>query len=251
MLNVITLRTGNRYGVEYVEKMYSMLSRHLKESFIFWCLSEDLPDLKNVWPFNPRRSLLIGEIANDPELNLSNIPPWDFHKYENRYKELPPEIPNGWWGKLMLFSPWMPAGDILYLDLDQIILGDITEIVQECLEHPLSCYSDHISWMDCKFGSAFMTFKSGSLPEIWELFLKERPDKADYPGGDQVWLEKSGFLPKVFYLNERWPDAVKSYKWDVIPTGKPPSKETKIVNFHGRPKMADVRGIPWIKENWG
>ena len=215
MLNVVCVKIGSRYGPEYVNKLHSMLSRHLQLPFKLHCLTE--------------RRIGITEAVDIIT---------------------PPQVLEGWWNKLYLFSDFMPAGPLLYLDLDQVILGNLTEIVQECLKHAFSCYADHIEWLDCKFGSAFMTFQAGAHRDIYERFQQERPDRQEFPGGDQVWVYQTGLLPEVFYFNEQWPNAVKSYKFDILPTGKPPAPEVKIANFHGLPKPVNVAGVRWVKENW-
>jgi hypothetical protein len=214
MLNIITVKTGDRYSADYVNKMFSMLLRNLKLPFAFYCLTE-----------NPK--------GLDLDINLIH----------------PPEVLHGWWNKLWLFSDIMPDGPLLYLDLDQIILSDITDIVEECLKHPFSCYSDHIEWLECKLGTAFMTFESGAHRDIFKAFWPKRYELANFSGGDQVWISQTGLLPEVYYFNEEWPEAVKSYKFDILPTGKDPGPDVKIVNFHGRPKMADLR-INWLLNNW-
>ena len=55
----------------------------------------------------------------------------------------------GWWDKLNLYSPEMPKGHILYLDLDivihQIFDHEIKQM-KKCQDH-MCCVSDAIGWM--------------------------------------------------------------------------------------------------------
>lgn len=210
MLNVVTVKTGSRYSAEYVNKMRSMLSRHLGISHAFYCLTDNPEGVKAI--------------------NMTV-----------------PQYLTGWWNKLYVFSTYMPPGPLLYLDLDQVITGDITEIVTECLKHPFSCYADHIEWMGVKLGTAFMTLESGSLGHIFENFKADANAimQAYQQGGDQVYLGQ--FLQEAYYLNEIWPDAVQSYKFDL--KGNAPQAGTRIVNFHGEPKPHQVND-PWITEHW-
>lgn len=213
-LNVITVKTGNRYTVDYVNKMESMLKRHLDIPFTFHCLTED--------PEGLNKSIQVIK---------------------------PPEVLHGWWNKLYLFSDLMPKGYLLYLDLDQVILGNITEIVQECLGHPFSCYSDHIEWQGEKLGTAFMVFKARSYTSVFDLFYPQRDELKDFPGGDQVWISKTGLIPKVFYFNEEFEKkTVQSYKFDVVPWGL--HSNCKIINFHGLPKPHHVAKSKVVLENW-
>lgn len=215
MLNVITVKVGERYKPEYVTKMRSMLLRHLRIPFEFYCLTEDASGLSDD----------IGIIEPFPGLE-------------------------GWWNKMALFSDRMPAGSLLYLDLDQIILGDITGIIEECLKQDFSCYADHIHYQGVKLGTALMTFNSGSFPDIWGKFWvnQEKIQEVYATGGDQVYLGSS--IQNPWFMDEHFPGAVQSYKFDILPTGKPPGPEVKLVNFHGRPKPHDLRLVPWVKENW-
>lgn len=210
LFNVFTVKTGERYIPDYVNKMYAMLQRHLRVPFLMHCITENPTDI---------------------HYDIEIIPP--------------PEVLHGWWNKMYLFSDIIPAGPTLYLDLDQIILGDITEIIQDCFKHPFACYSDHIEWHGCKFGSGLMTFQAHQHLQIFKDYWPKRYELTNFPGGDQVYLGTQ--LKDVYFLDDDCPDAVKSYKFDVIPNGI--GENTKIVNFHGLPKPHNLR-LPWVLEHW-
>ncbi len=210
-INILTVWTGDRYSRQYVDKMKSMLERHLKMDMDFYCITDNPDDIG-----------------------------WN--------KIVPPEPLVGWWSKMWLFSDLMPSGKILYLDLDQLITGDITEILEECLKHKFSAYSDHLNWHGCKFGSAFMLFDSGAHTDIFKAFWPARHELVDYPGGDQAWINQTGLLPKVYYLDEHFPGGIiQSYKLDYLPHGL--SEHTKLINFHGQPKQHNLK-TPLIREYW-
>ena len=82
-LNVATVKYGTGYTADYVNRMRAMLLRNLGEPFDFYCITEDPSGL-------------------DDEVRVIT-PPMD--------------VP-GWWNKMFLFSPEMPEGETLYLDLD-------------------------------------------------------------------------------------------------------------------------------------
>lgn len=215
MLNVVTLKTGTAYGAEYPNRMRSMLARHLKLPHLFHCLTDDPRGVK--------------------ALNVT-IP---------LHFQLP-----GWWGKLFLFSSLMPPGPLLYLDLDQLILGDITDIVQECLQRPFACYSDHIEWCGVKLGTAFMTLEAHSFSHIFDEFYSDHARiMHEYEhGGDQVYL--GGKIPpeSIWYFNDHFPPGtVQSYKFDYLENGLSPN--CKILNFHGRPKPHELNS-PELMEHW-
>jgi hypothetical protein len=40
MLNVVCMKWGDKYGPEYVNKLYSMVRRHLHKEYRFICLTD-------------------------------------------------------------------------------------------------------------------------------------------------------------------------------------------------------------------
>lgn len=212
LLNVVVVKTGPGYRAEYPNKMLSMLKRHLQAPFKLHCLTDDAADL-------------------NPEIAVIR----------------PDVILPGWWNKLYVFSGLMPQGPLLYLDLDQILLNDITGIVEECQKYPFACYADHIHWQGVKLGTAWMQFEGHSLLNIFEGFWNSRRKVMyDYQsGGDQVYL--GPLLQDVFYWDEVFPGAVASYKFD-LKKGNP-KPENKLVNCHGNPKPHQITD-DWVKEHW-
>jgi len=211
-INVVTLKTGDFYTAEYVNKLYSSLSRNLELPFEMWVITDNTDGLCE---------------------DISVIQPSEFY--------------SGWWSKLLFFSDLMPEGPLLCLDLDQIFLDDLTDIINEALKYPFSCFSDHIHWHGERFGSSFMVFNSGSLNAVYERFKEERPDLIDYEGGDQVWIARTGLIPDVFYLDDVFPGAFRSYKFDKLSKAIPDG--TRIANFNGFPKPHHLR-TPLILEHW-
>lgn len=213
-LNIITVCTGQAYGPEYLDKMRSMLNRHLSLPFALHCVTD-------------------GQGAKG----------WN--------KIAPPAVFHSWWDKLWIYSGIMPAGPLLYLDLDQVILGDITDIVTECLKRPVSCYADHIEWLGVKLGTAFLTFESESLQHVFDAFQADKEGVMERfaNGGDQVYVGHQLDPASIWYFNEHFPPGtVQSYKFDYLARGLDPM--TRILNLHGRPKQADIPDDPVIKEHW-
>ena len=40
-LNIVTVKYGSAYSADYVNRMFSMLRRHLDEDFVAWCITEN------------------------------------------------------------------------------------------------------------------------------------------------------------------------------------------------------------------
>lgn len=89
-ITIACVKTGTKYSSEYVNKLESMVKRHLKVPFSFLCITDD-----------------------PTGVNCKTVPVMD---------DLP-----GWWAKLTLFAPkpYGIEGKILFLDLDIVILEDL------------------------------------------------------------------------------------------------------------------------------
>ena len=100
---VLCMKWGTKYGPEYVNRLYAMVRRHLKGDFRFVCLTE-------------RSEGIV------PDVQCLPIPPLD----------LPPGIPERGWTKLTTFAADLHGlqGTALFLDLDVVIVGDITPLFE-------------------------------------------------------------------------------------------------------------------------
>lgn len=158
--------------------------------------------------------------------------------------------PPSWWHKLRAFGPEAPEGQILVLDLDQVILKDLDDLLDACDPNVMTCYADHIEWCGTRFGSAFMYFPSGKYHKVYDAFMTE-PDfireEYDKRGGDQAFIGE--MIPEAQYLEDLLGyRPVLSYKFDGLDQEEP-DPDTYIVNFHGRPKPHEAEA-PWVLEHW-
>lgn len=139
----------------------------------------------------------------------------------------------GWWSKMELFSDILD-GDLLYLDLDTVVIGDLAELESVGKTTMLSDF-----YFPHRLGSGLMYIAQSDKAKVWQEWMKNpaghqrRCRTAEYHG-DQ------GFLRGVIGDCQRWqdvfPGAVVSYKVhckNKIPDG------AKIVCFHGQPR-------PWV-----
>ena len=93
-LTIACVRTGTRYGPEYVRILADMVARYLHTPYRFVCLTDkpdDLPDIE---------CMTIDDLG-------------------------------GWWSKLELFRPGRFTGRVCYFDLDVAIVGPLAEIVEK------------------------------------------------------------------------------------------------------------------------
>ncbi len=96
---VLCMKWGTKYGPEYVNRLYGMVRRHLQGDFRFVCLTDDSSGVRE-------------------EVRCLPIPPLD----------LPAGIPERGWTKLTTFAADLHGlrGNALFLDLDVVIVDDIT-----------------------------------------------------------------------------------------------------------------------------
>lgn len=135
--------------------------------------------------------------------------------------QLTEDLP-GWWSKLELFRL---TGPTLYLDLDTVITGDLSEIA--AYPHRFTMLSDFLK--PERPASGVMAW-SGD----WSCLLDEYEPGRSYPGhGDQGYIGWK--LGQVERFQDLFPGQVVSRK--VVSTR---NANERIVCFHGLPRPADV-----------
>ena len=151
----------------------------------------------------------------------------------------------GWWGKVNLFAQDVSSSHNVYLDLDVVLVSDITEMV---MRYQNSSLAMPLNWAKSGHGgcqsSVMIWCKNYNVLQVYDLFdpaIAHWPP-INQPGvlwGDQEWITslKNNHKIQVNPIEE----GIKSYKYhcrDGLPEG------TKIVVFHGDPKPSAV------KESW-
>lgn len=134
----------------------------------------------------------------------------------------------GWWSKMELFDPAI-NGDILYFDLDTIIVGPIDELFTGYL-------------------TLLADFNVPKLVETGVMFLPE----VDREEVWSAWSSDPQAVMKKYrtdgaFLREFYSDA---YRWQDVLPGKLVSyknhcrqvvpRDASVVCFHGRPKPKDI-----------
>lgn len=225
---VVCLKHGNKYGADYVNRLYNMVKRHSSYSVGVACLTEDPTNI------NPDVKIL--------PLPSSN----DLH---------------GWWYKPYVFSGSFPlTGTLLFMDLDVVLIKNIDCywdfnpgkfcIIRDFTRSIVPTWS--------KFNSSIFRLESRSLAHVWQNLDRNILKRMH---GDQDWIfdqVKEGF--------EFWPDDwCQSYKWEIrnkneiIGFGKERkfnsirepeiNPNTSILVFHGDPKPEQVKD-PIVVKNW-
>jgi len=133
----------------------------------------------------------------------------------------------GWWSKIELFR--LPSA--LYMDLDTVLVGDCTELLEAARPH------DFVIMRDVYRGAADPRAMQSSL--MWwskpHRFIYDQFKTGDRycEGGDQVYLEWALAGRLVTYWQDITPGIV-SFKADVLPNGV--QAEDRLIAFHGKPR---------------
>lgn len=153
----------------------------------------------------------------------------------------------GWWSKLEVCRPDL-EGDILFFDLDTVIVGQIA---------PLLSFGRSAMLRDVYRGgralqSSVMYLTAEDRHRVWDLWSRhpERWMEQFAKLGDQGFFEVA-----IGDTAARWqdelPGALLSYKADLggwrrdKNPARPPPRGTVAVFFHGKPRPWDVRE-PWV-----
>ena len=229
---VICLKWGDKYGPEYVNKLYHMVQRNLTINHEFICFTENPSNLDT------------GIKIRDLEL-LQGI--------------------QGWWYKPTLFNPSLGLdGTILFLDLDMIVFRNMDKlfsykpgefiIIRDFNRHVVPNYD--------KFNSSIFRLDTGQHAQVYHEYMADKESISRRFQGDQDWLRHA-----IKNNYSYWPnDWIQSYKWEM--RGKPPMTvgprgtrdfqvqgdpivldETCIAVFHGDPNPHYCKD-KWVQENW-
>jgi len=245
MKDVVGVAVGSKYPPEiYVENMWLGLNKYLSKPF---CLTIITDDPQN--PYYKTRPIRCVPVPKWPE--VENVP--------RRY----------WWYKLFLFSPYMYlAGDILYLDMDTMIVGNMDKFFEYTNEFCI-CQDFNRKWKPAYniCNSSVMRWNTAKHSYIWEQFESNRTAFINKYTGDQDFItaciknREYTWWPKEWAMSFKW----EIYKGGLIQSGTGldnkgnwPAHDnayhnpdqpwqldpnTSVVVFHGRPQ-------PTITDFW-
>lgn len=201
---VCVLRTGGDFGPVHVQRLHAALAGHWPTGMGFRFVA--LTDEPMLTRMVPTRALTRG---------------WQ-----------------RWWSKMELFAPEHDdLGDLLYFDLDTMIVGDLTQICGAW-----SCTLLRDFYKPKKLASGLMCLPRWCRAEVWEAWTHD-PEALmkRYRGGDGDVLDAL-WAGRALTWQEFVPDQVVSYKAHVRPAGAVPAG-ARVVCFHGSPR-------PWFTPLW-
>ena len=240
MYSVVCMKWGDKYGAEYVNRLYNMVARNTTLPFKFVCFTDNTNGLL-------------------PEIESRPLPEMD----------LPPDKERGW-RKLSLFRKDVGLeGRVLFLDLDTVIVGNIDDYFT--IDGKF-IFIEH--WRPSpKHGigeTGVYRFEAGELEFLYDYFMENMQEvKANYRH-EQAYvgdvLSKKGltsFWPRKwmpsFKYNCMRPFPLNYFCDPILPP------DAKMVVFHGNPTpdqalAGKVKGIKkfirfvrtpeWLKQHW-
>jgi hypothetical protein len=235
---ILCMKWGTKYGPEYVNRLYAMVARHLRGPFRFVCLTDRSDGVR-------------------PEVECLPIPSL----------ALPDGSPERGWKKLTTFEADLHGlrGTALFLDLDVVIVDDITPFYEEPGEF-LIIHDWKRPWRVTGNSSVYR-FELGAHADVLAKFRAEQERIRARFRNEQAYLsDEIHGQGKLRYWPAAW---CRSYKYHCIPRwpanywrspGVP--QGARILVFHGEVNPPDalagernragrfVRPAPWVAAHW-
>jgi len=211
MVNIVCFKWGDKFGAEYVNKLYNAISRHVTIPHNFICYTE-----------NPEGI----ECETRPFIQ---------------------ELPT-WWYIIGLFNKEHGFKDrVIYLDLDTIILKNIDDIVS--WDPDFAIIRDF--YRPNGLQTAFITWQPDWGYYMWENFLEQKPNLQDPHGTNGFIERNTDMANVPRYQDKFPGDQLISYKVHIRDKRlKEPPEQARMVFYHGTPRPCQMRNLSWMKEHW-
>lgn len=217
------MKWGSRYGPDFVNRLYSSIKRHTKRQTRLYCFTDEIKGINK-------------EIICKPLPNIN----------------IPKNISSTPWRKLSIWQYPLHSlkGDVLFLDLDLIITGDLDRFFD--FEPGKYCVIENWTQLGENIGNtSCFRFPVGKYEFIFKKFQQNPNVILKKYHIEQIYISEE-IKDQVF-----WPsDWCKSFKHNLLPKWpyriwKPAllPRETSLVAFTGKPDPDDVvKGIWPVKK---
>jgi hypothetical protein len=218
---VICLKWGDRYGPEFVNKLYSMVARNTKRPLRFVCITDDVTGLDAGIETRPM-----------PEFDLPEI---------FRFKGF---------RRMFLFKETLNdlTGPVLHLDVDLLVTGSVDDFFDY---KPEAKYIVSENWTQPGAGIGNMSvfrYHIGSQTKIWERFSTDPLAMLEKYVNSQTFCSRT--LDKFDMYPLEW---CVGFKQSLIPpwplrffqTAYAPPATARIVAFTGKPDMDEAAAGIW------
>lgn len=243
MLNILTLKVGDKYGPEYVNKLYKNIKKNTSVDFDFYCYTEDSSELHS-------------------DIKIINL------------KERPDVIKQ--WYKIDFHNmPQFLGQKCLILDIDLLINSNLDELLGFDLPaNHFGVFEIWWNWGYCKYNGGFQMFHQGDTKHLYDKFY-ENPQywqeyyikigKAEPPvNGEQNFICEHlkipvHSFPKIWYVKyaNRTLERIKNiWRTEICPNTEFIEKENlnkkiKIAHFANSDNYLHLQiKNKIVKENW-
>ena len=224
-MNFACVYYGDKYQIEYVEKLYNMVQRNTTLEHKFICFTDNT---------------IIRRKLKHTQIEFREFTRHDF---------------DGWFNKLQLFSPDSKLdGNTLYMDLDVVIMKNIDCFLTYGEDHNFVGMND-FNPTTGQFNSSIMKFNNDTTSDlIWKEYMKRRGDFRKHAGDQNIITD----LIKTHKDTISFPDSwTQSYKWfdrqgkryHIEKMTYEQDPNAKVCVFHGNPNPAESTQ-EWVKELW-
>lgn len=214
---VVCVKWGQAYGPEYVNRLYGMVSRHLRPPFRLVCLTDDRSGI--------RREV---ECFDLPELGVPH-----------------PERTMGKWRKQVLWGATVEGleGVALFIDLDSVLVDAIDPYFEFAAPDDVIVARNWARPLERLGQTSVFRFRVGSQSHLLENFRADPQAIADRHGFEQHYVTAAVKGGVKF-----WPDAwTRHFRLHCLPpfplryfmTARCPER-ARIVTFPGGPNPDDV-----------
>lgn len=222
MKRVICIKWGEKYGAEYVNRLYAMVSRQISPPFEFHCFTDKKNDISDA------------VICHDlPDLGC----------------EHPQNVP-GKWKKTALWGKDLDglSGPALFIDLDSVIVGNIDALFEYGDENDVIVARNWLKPHKKLGQTTLFRFNIGAQPYMLEDFKQDPQGIADKYRFEQHYVThhvKGG----VKFWPKRW---VRHYRVHCLPNyllryfrEAYLPKGAKVIAFPGEPNPQDALLGQW------
>ena len=139
----------------------------------------------------------------------------------------------GWWAKISLFEPGRFVGRVLYLDLDVSVIGNLDDLA--AYPSPFAIIENFKEMKErdkARFNSSVMAWDAGIADNMYSTFNGSVMQRMS---GDQDYISEQ--MPNAATFPDGWCVSYKVRRYAKFNTL---SKDTRVVCYHGKPKVWDL-----------
>jgi len=237
-VNIVCMKWGNKYGPDYVNKLYDMVSKNLTKNFRFICFTDNKSGIKN-------------------NVEILPLP----------FIEMPKNKPERGWRKLSILQKNISGldGISLFLDLDVVLVENIDPLFD--LKGEFFIAFDKRKRHSSIGNSSVFRFEAGEHDDIFQNFNQNSLKILQEYRNEQAYLSEMIKNKGIF---QYWPKAwCPSFKYHCVPqfplnffSAPKIPKGAKVILFHGLPEPNDaaegrsgkwyryIRKSPWVTKHW-